>query len=66
MRGVGALRWMRSELNGDYFGCITFKGSLVGGPWFGDIEMCPHGFDNNLLLLIYVYMLFMSLIYSMF
>ena len=38
-------------LNGDYFRCITFKGSLVGGPpWFGDIESCPHGFDNDLLL----------------
>jgi len=39
---------MRSELNGDYFGCITFKGSLVGGPpWFEDLEICPHGFGNN-------------------
>ena len=28
---------MRSELNGDNFGCITFKESLVGEPpWFGD------------------------------
>ena len=62
----GALRWMRSELNGDLLGCITFKGCLVGGPpWFGDIEMCPLGFGNDLLLLIYVYMLFMSLIFSM-
>ena len=29
---IGALRWMRSELKGDNFGCITFKGSLVEGP----------------------------------
>ena len=58
---------MRSELNGDYFGCITFKESLVGGPpWFGDIEMYPLGFGNDLLLLIYVYMLFISLILACF
>ena len=38
---------MRSELNGDNFGYITFKGSLVGGPpRFGDIEMCPNGFGK--------------------
>ena len=31
---------------------------LVGGPpWFGDIEMCPLDFGNDLLLLIYVYIL---------
>ena len=49
MRDVGALRWMRSELNGDTFGCITFKESLVGGPpWFGDLEISPNGFGNYL------------------
>ena len=49
-----ALMWMRSELNGDNFGCITFKESLVGGPpYFGDIESCPLGFGNDLLLFIY-------------
>ena len=38
---------MRSELNGDNFGCITFKENLVGGPpWFGDIEISPNGFGN--------------------
>ena len=43
---------MRSELYGDTFGCITFKGSLVGGPpWFENIEMSPLGFGNYLLLL---------------
>ena len=51
MRGVGAIRWMRFELNGDIFGCITFKESLVGGPpLFGDIEMSPIDFGNYLLL----------------
>jgi len=49
VRVVGALRWMRSELKSDNFGCITFKESLVGGPpWFGDLEMCPYGFGNIL------------------
>ena len=51
VRDVGTLMWMRSELNGDNFGCITFKGSLVGGPpWFRDIEMSPLGFGNYLLI----------------
>ena len=40
---------MRSEQNGDTFGCITFKESLVGGPpWFRDLEICPIGFGNYL------------------
>jgi len=35
--------------DGHYFGCITFKGSLVGGPpWFGDIEISPNVFGNYL------------------
>ena len=38
---------------------------MGGPPWFGDIEMYPHGFGNDLLLLIYVYMLFILLIFSM-
>ena len=49
------------------FGCITFKGSLVGGPpCFGDMESCLIGFGNGLLLLIYLCMIFMFIIYSMF
>ena len=62
----GALRWMRSEPKDDNFGCITFKGSLVGEPpCFGDMESCLLDFGNDLLLLIYVYMPFILLIFSM-
>ena len=51
---------MRSELKEDYL-----DASLSRGVWwedhliFGDMESYPHDFGNDLLLLIYVYMLFM-------
>jgi len=40
---------MHSKLYGDTFGCVTFKGSLVGGPpWFEDLEITPNDFGNYL------------------
>ena len=52
----------------EQFGCITFKGSLVGGPpWFGELEKCPHRFWYKSLTPIYiVYMLSMFISHSMF
>jgi len=36
-------------LDGHYFGCITFKDVLMGGPqWFGNLEISPNGFGNYL------------------
>ena len=58
---------MRSELKRGIFGCITFKGSLVEvPPCFGDMEMCPIGFGNNLLLLIYCLHVFHIIHFIMF
>ena len=63
MRVLGALRWMRSKLKREPFGCFTLKGILVGGPpWFGELEMHLHRFWYHSLTPIYV----RSFIYSMF
>ena len=43
-----------------------FQGKFGGGPpYFGDMESCPHGFGNYLLLLIYVCMLLDHSFFSM-
>ena len=63
----GALRWMRSELKEDNLDASLSKTVLVGGPpCFRDMESCLLGFGNDLLLLIIVYMLFISLIFACF
>ena len=58
--------WMRSELNGDTFGCINFKESLVGGPpWFRDLEISLNSFGNDISLPFSLHA-FILLIFSIF
>ena len=55
---------MRSELKEDNLDASLSRRVLVGGPpCFEDMESCPYGFGNDLLLLIYAFILF---IFSMF
>ena len=51
---------MHFGLHGNLFGCITFKGCLVGGPpWFGELERCPHWFwyriSNSLFICLHAF-----------